>query len=442
MDRLLIKAPYVISFDESQPVMRDVGVLINDGIIERIAPSTDFDGYEGDILDAEGRVLLPGLINAHHHFYSTLVRGYGKAKPSKDFVEVLNHLWWRLDKQLRQDDVYLSALLSILDAIRHGTTTIIDHHASPGFVTGSLSAIAKAVKETGIRGCLCYEVSDRDGQAVSDAGIEENYHWLQQVNNAPDPFLKGLFGMHAAFTLEDRTLRRISQLVHELNCGAHIHVAEALSDQQYNINHHGKRVVERLHDFGLIGDRSIAAHCVHINAREMMLLAETRTAVVTNPQSNLNNAVGIADLVRMSDLGVTIGLGTDAMTTNMLEELRVGLWAQHLKQDNPSCAFMEVTNTLVRNNPLIANRYWNGMLGSVKSGKAADLILIDYQPPTPLNDATWMGHLVFGLSQAIVDTTICAGRILMWNKQLSLDLDEAEITSQASELASRLWDRM
>lgn len=442
MDKLLIKAPYAISFDENWPVWRNVGVLIRDGIIEHIAPYADFDGYVGDILDAEGKILLPGLINAHHHFYSTFVRGYGGAKPSRDFLEVLHHLWWKLDKQLLQDDIYFSALLSILDAIRHGTTTIIDHHASPGCVTGSLSAIGKAVRETGIRACLCYEVSDRDGQAVSDAGIEENYEWLKQSRTSPDPLLKGLFGMHAAFTLEDKTLKRISALVQELGCGAHIHVAEAASDQQYNIIHHGKRVVERLYDFGLLGPRSIAAHCVHINAREMLFLAETKTAVVINPQSNLNNAVGIADVVKMSEFGITIGLGTDAMTVNMLEELRVGLWVQHLKQDNPSCAFMELTNTLVRNNPLIANRYWDVPLGSITPGKAADLILIDYHPPTPLNSDTWLGHLVYGISQAIVDTTIVAGRILMWNKQLTIDLDEREIASQASELASRLWKRM
>jgi cytosine/adenosine deaminase-related metal-dependent hydrolase len=180
---------------------------------------------------------------------------------------------------------------------------------------------------------------------------------------------------------------------------------------------------------------------VHVNDREIELLRETDTAVAHNPQSNLNNAVGIADIVRMNNAGVLVGLGTDAMTVNMLEELRVALWAQHLRQDNPSCAFMEAVSALLFNNAKIANRYWEPRVGVLKEGYAADIILMDYYPPTPFDAGTFLGHLVFGLSQSFVDTTVAGGKVLMEGKRLKIDLDEEEVAAKASRLAKKLWER-
>jgi cytosine/adenosine deaminase-related metal-dependent hydrolase len=197
-----------------------------------------------------------------------------------------------------------------------------------------------------------------------------------------------------------------------------------------------------LHKFGILGPRSIAAHCVHVNRREMDLLAETQTAVVHNPQSNLNNAVGIADVISLAKRNVLVGLGTDAMTTNMLEELRVALWAQHLRAQNPSVGFAEVVTALFLNNPAIASRCFNLPVGELREGGVADIVLMDYDPPTPLDGSNSFGHLVFGISQAAVDTTIVGGRVLMQNKRLTLDLDEPRINARARELAARLWKRI
>lgn len=441
MNSYIVTGGTILTFDPANPVIEDHAILIADGKIIRIAPEAEFSLVRCERIDASGKVVMPGLINAHHHFYSTLVTGLGKASPSKDFNQVLANLWWRLDKKLSDEDTYISALISALQAVKKGCTTVIDHHASPWAIPGSLSLIAKATSEAGIRASLCYEVSDRDGEDKALQGIEENTRWIAACQAQPDPMLKALFGMHAAFTLSDATLTRIASLVKDLGCGTHIHVAEAESDELYNIQHHGHRVLERLHDFGLINPLSILAHGVHLNAREMMLAAASGAAIVTNPQSNLNNAVGIADLLKMTELGITVGLGTDAMTVNMLEELRVGLWAQHLKQNNPSAAFMEVASTLLFNNPRIAQKYWGPGHGTIAAGGPADLIFVDYDPHTPLDADTWIGHLIFGISQATVNTTICAGKVLMWNGQLMLDLDEAELKARSRSLAKALWDR-
>ncbi|MFA5141001.1 MAG: putative aminohydrolase SsnA [Elusimicrobiota bacterium] len=438
---LLIKNGTVVTLGEDNKVLPGHAVLCEGGRIKQIGESASFKGRYAKVIDAHGKVVLPGFINSHMHFYSTLVRGLGKAAPSKDFAEVLKNLWWRLDKKLCLDDCYYSALLPLVDAVKRGTTTLIDHHASPFAARGSLNRIADAVKEVGLRASLCYELSDRDGEKAAQDGIDENVDFIRRCKKEKDEQLQALFGLHASFTIGDKTLEKAARAGHDLGVGFHVHAAEAKSDQDYNETHFGLRVVERLHKFAVLGPKSIAAHCVHVNDREIELLRETGTAVAHNPQSNLNNAVGIADIVRMNKAGVLVGLGTDAMTVNMLEEVRVALWAQHLKQDNPSCAFMEAVSALLFNNAKIADRYWETKVGVLKEGCAADIILMDYYPPTPFDAGTFLGHLVFGLSQSFVDTTIAGGKVLMEGKKLKIDVDEEEAAAKASKLAKKLWDR-
>jgi putative selenium metabolism protein SsnA len=455
---LLIENGTVLTGGKAAAVLPNHSVLIEDGCITQVAPKNRFKRCAARRLDASRKVIAPGFINAHTHFYSTFARGLTKTKPAGNFVDVLKNLWWRLDSALTTEDCYYSALIALLDSIRHGTTTLIDHHASPQAVRGSLSAIEKAVKQTGLRTCLCYELSDRDGARISEQGLEENVSFIrhcqrssQRQSAANDhqlstidyqPSTSALFGLHAAFTLKDATLEKAAALGQELGTGFHIHVAEAESDQQYSQQKHHLRVVERLNRFGILGPRSIAAHCVHVNRRELDILSQTQTAVVHNPQSNLNNAVGIADIVGMSTKNVLVGLGTDAMTTNMLEELRVALWAQHLRAKNPSVGFAEVVSALFFNNPRIAERSFNLSLGEVRVGCPGDVVIIDYDPPTPLEASNSFGHMVFGMSQAAVDTTIVGGRVLMENKRLTLDLDEPRINARARELAKKLWKRL
>jgi cytosine/adenosine deaminase-related metal-dependent hydrolase len=489
---MLIENGTVLTGGKTPAVLPNHSVLVEDGVITRIAPRRRIRSFTGKRIDASGKVVMPGLINAHTHFYSTFARGLTRTRPARDFVGVLKNLWWRLDSALTTEDCYYSALIALLDAIRHGTTTLIDHHASPGAVRGSLQAIEMAVRQTGLRACLCYELSDRDGARVARQGLEENVSFIRRCRRGsrakvgravpsapwhipetsslgtssrargalgtarpttgmshpqpstfdPQPTVSALFGLHAAFTLKDSTLEEAATLGRMLGTGFHVHVAEAQSDQDYSLRHHRKRVVERLSQFGILGPQSIAAHCVHVNRREMDLLAETGTAVVHNPQSNLNNAVGIADVLALVHRGVLVGLGTDAMTTNMLEELRVALWAQHIRAQDPSVGFSEVVTALFGNNPQIATRALGLPLGELRVGRVGDVVIVDYDPPTPLEAGNAFGHLVFGISQAAVDTTIVGGRVLMENKRLTLDLDEARINARSRELAKRLWKRL
>jgi putative selenium metabolism protein SsnA len=439
---LLVEDGTLLSTGGTASVRRGHSVLVEDGFIAKVAPSDQFKGYKGERVAAAGKVVVPGFINAHTHLYSTFARGLTKARPSKDFMGVLRNLWWRLDSALTAEDCYQSALVALIDSIRHGTTTLVDHHASPGAVAGSLDAVARAVGETGLRACLCYEVSDRDGAKVAQEGLAENVHFIRRCQAHGGPGLRALFGLHASFTLSDRTLEDAASLGHALEVGFHIHAAEAKADQQATRRSSRMGVIDRLARFGILGRRSIAAHCVHVSGREIARLAETGTAVVHNPQSNLNNGVGVACVPEMARRGVLVGLGTDAMTANMLEELRAALWAQHLASGNPSCGFNEVAGALFDGNAKIAGRIFGLRFGEIRKGCAGDLAIFDYDPPTPLVDANALGHVLFGLSQAQVDTTIVGGRVLMEHRRLRLDLDEARVNARARELAKNLWKRI
>ncbi|MGD1146897.1 MAG: putative aminohydrolase SsnA [Thermoanaerobaculaceae bacterium] len=442
MSTLLIANGTVVTLGANPRVLHGHDVVCEGGRVARIAPHSASGAAGARTIDATGKVVLPGLINAHTHLYSTLVRGLGKAAPSATFREVLEHLWWRLDRQLTLEDCRVSAEVALIEAIRHGTTTLVDHHASPHAVRGSLDVIADAVGRAGVRACLCYEVSDRDGAGVSRAGIAENAAFIERCRGTRDDTLRALFGLHAAFTLSDATLERVAAEARDLGAGVHLHVAEAASDKEHSVREHGVRVVERLHRFGVLGPGSIAAHCVHVDAREIALLAETGTAVVHNPQSNMNNAVGVADVPAMLAKGVLVGLGTDAMTTDMLEELRAALFVRHLAAKNPSAGFLETTSLLTAGNPAIVERLWPGLgLGELREGGAADLAVFDYDPPTPFDETTMLGHLVFGLSQASVDSTVVGGKVLMAGGALEIDLDEREVMARARERARVLWER-
>jgi putative selenium metabolism protein SsnA len=412
--RTLVRGGTLVTLGSPCRVLPGHDLLLEGDRIARMGPAGTLPGPADRVLEARGKLVLPGLVNAHMHFYSTLVRGLGKAAPSQDFQEVLEHLWWRLDRKLSLDDVEVSAEVILLEAIRKGTTTLVDHHASPGAVRGSLDRLAGAVRRSGLRACLCYEVSDRDGDAVTEAGLEENAAFARACAGGKDP----------SFTLGDRTLDRAAVMGAGLGVGFHVHLAEAASDVAETRRKHGKNPAARMVDMGVLGPGSVAAHGVHLDQGDLEALARSGAFLAHNPQSNLNNAVGIADVLALTRAGVPVGLG-----------------AQHLRQESPSCGFLELTSALTVRNPELATRLWGFPVGTLSEGAAADVILVDYDPPTPLDDTTFLGHLVFGVSQAAVDTTVCGGRVLMEGKRLAPELDEARTAARARELARKLWDR-
>ena len=393
---------------------------------------------DAEVVDCAGKIILPGFICTHHHFYSTMARGMAPpGEPASNFVEVLERLWWKLDYALEEEDVLLSAQIPLIECIRNGTTTVIDHHASPSYRDGSLDLIESAVREAGLRASLCYEVSDRN---VPGAGIAENERFIKKVGKG-DGQIAAMMGFHASFTVSDETVEKCVGIADDAGVGCHIHVAEDLADREDSLAKYGVPTVNRLHNLGLSGEQSIFVHCVHIDESEMDILADTNTIVVHNPESNMNNAVGVTKVLKMLDKGILVGLGTDGMASDMLSQMRVAYLLHRLDNLDPRVAFMEAPQLLLQNNAEIAERQFGVRLGEIKVGCPADLAIMDYYPPTPLSEANFLGHFIFGLTDATVDTTVCRGEILMKNKEI-LSLDEERLAARSRELAPELWKRL
>jgi len=439
---MLITNGTLVTFEEENELIPDGALLTEGDRIAAVGRTTELMGRypNEEILDAQGKLVMPGIICAHTHFYGAFARGMAlKTAPPSNFPQILEYLWWRLDKALNLDDIRYSALVCLVDAIQNGTTTLIDHHASPRAVAGSLDVIGEAVTEAGLRACLCYEVSDRDGEEMALEGITENERWIRRASG---DLLAGTFGLHASLTLSDETLKRAVELANGLNVGFHIHVAEDKADVADSLKKSGLRVVERLEKAGVLGTKTIAAHAVHIDAFETDILRETGTKVVHNPRSNMNNAVGVADVPRMLRRGIDVGLGNDGFSNNMFSEMKTAFLLHKLAQGDPRVMGADqVLKMSVRNNARIANLFFPKPLGELSVGAYADIILLDYIPTTPLHAGNFPWHLIFGMDGGQVSTTMVGGKILMKDRRL-LTLDEEAICARSRELAQKLWARM
>jgi putative selenium metabolism protein SsnA len=395
-----------------------------------------------DRWDAGGQLILPASICAHTHFYGAFSRGMGiPGEPPETFPQILERLWWRLDKALTLEDVRYSALVCLVDAVRHGTTTLIDHHASPNAIEGSLDVIADAVQRAGLRASLCYEVTDRDGPERAQAGIEENLRFAKVASD--DPQLAASFGLHASLTLSDETLADCVVAAEDPGLGFHVHVAEGVSDQEDSLRRTGKRVVHRLGDAGILGPETIAIHCVHVDESEIERLAETGTWVTHQPRSNMNNAVGVAPVERMLEEGVNVGLGNDGFSNQMFAEMKTAYFLHKLDQRDPQAMPGNVVTDLAYgNNARLAQVFWPDQeLGALSEGGMADLVFIDYHPTTPLTAENLPWHILFGVEASMITSTVCAGRVLMRDREL-LTLDEEAITARSRELAAEVWSRL
>ena len=430
----------VVTLGEKNRVLWNSTVVTDGELVTTLGDSAEMKRRfpEAESVDCSGQIVLPGFICAHHHFYSTMARGMSiPGEPAANFVQILERLWWKVDRALTEEDVLLSAQLPLIDCIRNGTTTVIDHHASPSMRDGSLDLIEKAVRQAGIRASLCYEVSDRN---TPGGGVEENERFIKKVGKG-DGQIAAMMGLHASFTLSDVTLEQCVVIARDAGVGCHIHVAEDAADREDSLAKYNLPTVKRLDKLGLTGEKSIFVHCVHIDDSEMDILASTKTTVVHNPESNMNNAVGVTPLLKLLKKGVLVGLGTDGMGSDMLAQMRCAYLLHRLANHDPRVAFLEAPQLLLQNNARIAERQFGLRLGEISEGRPADLAILDYQPPTPLSEANFLGHLIFGLVDATVDTTVCRGKILMKGKKI-ISMDEERLAARSRELAPQMWKRL
>ncbi len=447
---MLITNGRVVTFGEANEIIEGGAIRIDGAQITRVWDSAVLQAAypDDEVVDAGGQLVMPGNICGHTHFYSAFARGMAiPGDPPRDFPEILAKLWWRLDRALLEEDVKYSALVCLVDAIKHGTTTLIDHHASPNAIDGSLDAIAAAVQEAGVRASLCYEVTDRDGPERARAGITENIRFAQSLAADPQPLLAASFGLHASLTLSDETLADCVAATQGLEpaasgTGFHIHAAEAVSDEEDSVKKSGKRVVERLNDAGILGPKSILVHCVHVDTWEMELLRDTGTWVTHQPRSNMNNAVGIAPVEMMLRGGIPVGMGNDGFSNNMWAGWKATYLVHKIWNGDPRrMGGYDVMEMAVANNAALARVFWpDAAVGEIAPGAYADLILVDYHPYTELTAGNLPWHILFGFEVDAVTATMVAGKWLMRDRQL-LTLDEEAIAAKALELSAATWQR-
>lgn len=385
------------------------------------------------VLDVTGKLVMPGMVCAHTHLYSALSRGMpGPAHTPRTFLEILEHVWWRLDQALDEESLYASAIVGAVEAIRSGTTTLIDHHASPGFIRGSLDVIARALEDVGLRGILCYEVTDRGGPARRDEGLDEHRAFLSRPAS---PLIRGMVGGHAPFTLGPDSLQAMAEIASEYGVGSHIHVAEDGFDVAEARRQYGMHVMERLLKAGLLNDRSIVAHGVHFRAQDLALLEESGAWLVHNPRSNMNNAVGYAEAVRDSK---RVALGTDGIGADMFDEAKAAFYRSQEAQLGLGA---EGVARMLANGAQIASDTFQLPMGTLQPGAAADLMVVDYASPTRLTPGNLPWHFIFGMSSRSVETVFVAGKPVMEAGRFAqLDLDR--LYAQARDAADRLWARM
>lgn len=438
---MLIINAKLITWGLPNQILEDHALLIEKDRIREIGPSKELAARhpQQEILDARGQYVMPGNICAHTHFYSAFARGLAiPGNAPKDFPEILQRLWWPLDRSLRAEDIRYSALVSLVDAVKYGTTMLIDHHASPNAIDGSLDLIAEAVESSGLRAVLCYEVTDRDGEAKMKAGIQENVRFLKRKKS---PLLAGTFGLHAGLTLSDSSLDLCRQAAPD-GTGFHVHTAEHDSDEYDSLNKSGLRVVDRLQKHDILGPKTIAAHGVYFDAREIEILTESGTWLSHQPRSNMNNGVGVAPIESMLRMGARVCLGNDGFSNAMWEEWKTVYLLHKVHHRDPRrMGGYDVTQMAVYNNAALANVFFpDAPIGQLAPGAFADLIFVDYHPTTPMSAGNLPWHIVFGFQGGMVTTTIAGGKILMKDRQL-LTLDEAEIAAKARELAAQVWKR-
>lgn len=391
------------------------------------------DAADGERVDCSGCLVIPGNVCAHHHLYSALARGMPyRLDPPEDFVQVLQRIWWRLDRALDEDAVWLSAWSGGADALLAGTTTIVDHHASPNAIAGSLDRIADALGGLGARSVLCYEVTDRDGPERASAGVEENLRFLK----GGFPLAMGMVGAHASFTLSDETLGACVEVARDADVGVHLHVAEDGADERDAMARFDRRVVDRLAEAGALGPRSLLAHCVHVDEREISTIRQTGTWVAHNPRSNMNNRVGRAPVAA---LGPDLALGTDGIDGDLFAESRAAFW--RAREADASVEPGWILERMAASARFAAGAFEEPLLGTLRPGAPADVVVLEYDPPTPVDADSLAGHWAFGLSARHVRDVAVNGEVVVRERRLT-KAAEPEVRTRSREAARELWRRM
>lgn len=428
-----LRVKYLFTNSESG-LMEDVVVEFNE-TIENVHP---FQPGEPVDRTFNRHVLMPSLVNAHTHAYSALARGMPlKGFNPKTFKQVLEQLWWRLDRALTKEAAMMSAYVAGIESLTSGVTTIFDHHSSPMFVKGSLDVLKHVLVDTlGLRCALSYETSDRNGERVKRSAIEENLRFYHEYRS---PKVRGFFGLHAPFTLSDETISEVAKITQKDQIPIHVHVSEGIEDFE-DARKKGSLPIERLEP--AITPNSILVHGVNLQLEEFASLSEKSVWLAFNPQSNMNNAVGLPNWELAKKHGISAVLGNDGFGYNLVFDIRALVLSQKLRaRSTTAFGFDDLRSVIFENNYKLASSVFEASLGKIAEGYQADMVVVEYEPPTPMTNENFLAHFFFGMLESWNPSSVfIAGRELVQDGKL-ITLDVSDIYKRAVEVSKKLWTR-
>ncbi len=383
--------------------------------------------------DLKGKLLMPGFINSHMHIYSAFARGMIVPFNPKTFSDILKQLWWKLDAVLDEEAVYYSGLVSGVELLKNGVTTVIDHHASGEIIKGSLNTLKKAVTdEIGLRGIYCFETSDRFDV---NSAIEENLEFMEKTSEKH----AGMFGLHASLSLSDETLKKVGEVLD--GKPIHIHVAESSEDEEDSMKKWGMRVIERLEKHGLLTKNSILAHCVHVNESEIDIMKKHEIFVAMNVTSNMNNSVGLPNYNKFKKAGIKVLIGNDGLGFNITRDYLNFFFSQKLVGGSPTSVGIEDLFNAIKNGYKLASELLNVKLGKIEKGYKADFVVLNYTPYTPVDETNVAGHIVFGVyDKPEITDVLIDGEFLVRNGELKVDYEN--IYKKAEQVAQKVWKKL
>jgi len=373
-------------------------------------------------IDCKNKLVMKSFVNAHHHIYSTLARGMPAPEQNpNNFYEILKYVWWNLDKNLSKEMIEASALYTAMDCLKNGVTFVVDHHASPFAINGSLEIIAEAFEKVGVSHLLCYEISDRDGKEIAGAGLEETENYLK--------LYQGLVGLHASFTVGETTLNKAVSLAEKFDTGVHIHTAEDKIDQGNCKREYDLSVIERFERAGILNlKKSILAHCIHIDDNERELLKKSDVFIVQNPESNQNNTVGVFN---SKGLGDNLMIGTDGMHSDMLRSVKAAFLTS---QSVDAISMSSIYDRFRKAHYYLKTNKFDG-------DSSNNLVIINYDSPTDINRDNFLGHFIYGINSKHIETVISSGKIVMKDGIIQ-NIDEQDVLKYSRKMGNILWKKL
>lgn len=450
MSSILIKNGLIITMDGQKRVIENGSVYIENNKITRLGKSETVNKEGGKaerVIDAKGRIILPGFFTAHSHLYGMLLKSIPLSKlpptlvPSTDFTQILQGFWWPCDESLDEDSVYACALAGAMEYVKMGVTCFAETLSSPNVIDHGLDYQEKACDEVGIRGLMGFETTERRGATDGQKGIAENKRFIEKTK-APSKRIKGIVGLHASFTLSDEAMTRSKELADRNGVPVHMHCCEGLGDVYHNYERYGLRPVERLKKIGFLGSNVCLAHCIQMTRDpDLMILKETDTRVAHDPMPNMFEGAGLAPLHDMLNEGLTVGLGDDAYVLDPFQNMRFAMSAHAGSKRDPRIINPELMLQLYTNGSAKCFGM-DGKIGSLQEGKLADLIIVEPHVKTiPLSSSNIMDYVVNFIDGDDVKTTIIDGRVVMENGKMTT-IDEAKASEKCRKEALRLWDKL